>query len=100
MDIIRQIRDWMVAPSLSAGGASQVLKVRCNRCGEVLPVRINMMNDLSVEYNDRGDVTGYFCRKVAQGKGMCFQTVEIDLTYGPARVLVNHMIQGGTLVKE
>ncbi len=36
-----------------------LLHVRCARCGAVVQTRINLYNDLSVEYDDREELAGY-----------------------------------------
>ncbi len=67
--------------------------VRCNRCGELIRARVDLRNDLSPEYGERG--TTYFCRKVLMGEGRCFQRVEVELTFDDQHRLVNREINGG-----
>jgi hypothetical protein len=98
MNIFSSLRKWVLG---NAGASSMIgdsIRMRCQRCGEVLTVRINLMNDLSVEYDENGKVRGYFCRKVAMGKGMCFQRVVIESRYDAGRHLRERKVQAGTLM--
>jgi|WetSurMetagenome_2_1015567.scaffolds.fasta_scaffold863723_2 hypothetical protein len=97
MDILSALRKWFREPILSSATAGKAVRVRCNRCGEVMTVRINLMNDPSVEYDERGGITGYFCRKVAMGKGLCFQQIIIESKFDSNRRLMEHTVHGGTL---
>lgn len=73
--------------------------VNCNRCGEKLRGRVNLSNDLSINYAGKGKDT-YFCRKVIMGSGQCFQRVEVELAFDKNRKLINKEIQGGGFISE
>ena len=77
------------------------MAVRCNRCGEVLPVRVDMRNDLSIQYDQEGGQTTYTCRKLVSGDGsnLCFQKMEIVLKFDENRRLINREVTGGTFVE-
>ncbi|MFN2299474.1 MAG: hypothetical protein ACK2UB_11535 [Anaerolineales bacterium] len=77
-----------------------IIKVKCSRCGEILTARVNLANDLSVEYGASGTPQSYSCRKVLQGNGRCFQPVEVILTFDAQRVLQDREIHGGTFAEE
>ncbi len=64
--------------------------VKCNRCGEILEGRVNLDNDLSL--NDEGN--GYFARKGLMGSNLCFQQIEVELTFDSARQLIEKTITG------
>ena len=68
--------------------------VRCDRCGETIEGKVNLMDDLSMD-----DAGGYHVRKVLIGNGRCFQQIEVRLTFDPARQLSNRQIAGGTFVE-
>ncbi len=73
--------------------------VKCHRCGEVIRTRINLNNDLSIDYGEEGGATTYFCRKMLMGEsGICFQRIEIELTFDANRKLLNREITGGIFV--
>jgi hypothetical protein len=76
------------------------LAVQCNRCGEVIRAQINLNNDLSVEYDDKGNITSYFCRKVVIGKLRCYQPIEVALTFDANRKLVERKVKDGKLVED
>ena len=75
-------------------------KVRCLRCGEILPAQINLLNDLSIDYANAGEV--YIVRKLVTGSGAnrCFQTIELNMTFDKNRQLIKRSIQGGEFVDE
>ena len=74
-----------------------VFQVKCNRCGEILEGRVDLDNDLSVEFEGNSSV--YFGRKVVMGSGLCFQQVEVEMKFTSARTLIGQEAKGGTLVE-
>ena len=72
------------------------IEARCRRCGEVVRSRVNLYNDLSVEYTDRG--TEYLCHKTLMGEGRCFQRLDVDLVFDDKRRLIERRITGGEFV--
>ncbi len=90
--------------NLFGGGASAqpdkryyVFQVKCNRCGEIIEGRLDLDNDLSVEYEGNNSV--YFARKGLMGSGRCFQQVEIEMKFSPERKLIEREAHGGTFVE-
>ena len=71
--------------------------VKCDKCGEVIGGRINVFNDLSVEYEGSKNV--YFGRKVLMGTGLCFQKIEVELKFDEPRRLLEKHITGGKFVE-
>ena len=78
------------------------IHVKCNRCGEELTTRVNLNNDLSINYGaqEDGSDTTYFCRKTLMGSGdqRCFQRVEVNLTFDNHRHLINREVTGGEFI--
>ena len=70
--------------------------VKCNRCGEVIEGRVDLDNDLSLEYD--GDSTVYFVRKGLVGNNRCFQQIEVEMKFTPARTLIEQEVTGGQFV--
>lgn len=72
-----------------------VFQVRCKRCGEVLEGRVDMDNDLSVEYESGGD--SFYTHKVlmGDGKNLCFQQIEVGLKFDSKRKMVERRIESG-----
>ena len=70
--------------------------VKCRRCSEVIEGRVDLDNDLSVEYESSGDI--YRARKVLMGNDKCFQTIEVDLKFDHQRNLVGSQVSGGEFV--
>lgn len=71
--------------------------VKCRRCGETIDGRIDLDNDLSVEYEDGGDV--FYARKVLMGENRCFQRIEVNLEFNSVREIMEREIVGGEFVE-
>ena len=72
-------------------------QVKCNRCGEVIEGRVDLDNDLSLDY-ENGD-TVYFVRKGLVGNNRCFQQLEVEMKFTSDRALIEKQAQGGTFVE-
>lgn len=75
--------------------AGMYFYVRPNGCDEVVRVRIDRNNDLSLA----DDNTGYWVRKHVRGEA-CRQPVELELHFDSNRRLTNSSAEGGTLVEQ
>ena len=69
---------------------------RCNRCKEVLKARIDLYNDLSIDYDD--PKMGFYSRKVLMGTSRCFQQIEVNLKFNEKRKLTDSQVSGGQLI--
>ena len=69
---------------------------KCLRCGEIVASRVDLDNDLSVEYEEGGDI--YHSRKVLIGSGICFQRIEVEFKFTPERELIGQHIIGGEFI--
>ena len=67
--------------------------VKCLRCGEIIEGRVDLDNDLSVEYESSRDV--YYARKVLMGNKRCFQRVEVELKFTSTHELLEQHSTGG-----
>jgi hypothetical protein len=74
-----------------------VFQVKCKRCGEIIEGRIDLDNDLSVDYE--GDKNVYYGRKVLMGSGRCFQQIEVEAKFTPSRELIDREVKGGTFIE-
>ena len=70
--------------------------VKCNRCGETIEGRVDVDNDLSVEYESGGDV--FYARKTLMGDGRCFQRMEVELKFSASRELTEKQVNGGEFI--
>ncbi|SRR5258708_7927705 len=97
MNILKQLANIFVggSPMARTGDPGLYYYVRCDRCGEVIKVRINSMNDLS--QNDEGNA--WFARKTIVGR-RCYNRIEAEFVYDSKRQLTSSEIKGGTLVTE
>ena len=74
-----------------------VFDVKCKRCGETITGRIDLDNDLSVEYEAGGDV--FYARKVLMGENKCFQRVEVKIKFNAERQVIEKEIIGGEFIE-
>ena len=86
--------------SLFVGGTSSGqgdgvywIYVRCHRCGEVIKTRLDLLNSLTL--NDEG---GYVASKILVGNRLCFERIEVTLTFDENRRLINRHIQRGDFI--
>ena len=89
MDVFKSMFDQRGAPDKYG----YLIYVQCNRCGEAIKARIDMRNDLSAL-----DDGGFVVHKTLVGKGLCFQRVEANLTFGERRNVVSQEISGGNFI--
>ena len=84
MGFFKKLSDFFSA-SGKPGEMVMWVSVKCHRCGDIIQARIDLRNELSVQYQDGGQTT-YFCRKeLMSDKGLCFQRIEIELyPFSPA----------------
>ena len=100
MSLLQRILNVFSGGSGTGGSMLYPVKVKCNRCGEILTATVNLANDLSVEYGSTGSPQSYSCRKIVQGSGRCFQTIEVVLHFDSHRTLKEKEIHGGTFMEE
>lgn len=87
----------LISPSRLRETPVYWIHARCDRCGEEISARVNLYNDLSIEYE--GDQASYHCRKVLMGEGRCSQRIEVWLTFDQNRQLSDRQISGGTFIE-
>ena len=75
----------------------QVFHVKCNRCGEVIECRVDLDNDLSLDYE--GDSPVYFVRKGLVGNNRCFQQIGVEMKFNSDHDLMEKQVQGGTFIE-
>jgi hypothetical protein len=79
--------------SASSQNRYYTLSVKCLRCGEIIEGRVDLNNDLSVQYEESGDV--FYARKILMGENKCFQRIEVELKFTSTRELLEQHITGG-----
>lgn len=67
--------------------------VRCRRCGEVIKTRLDLLNSLAL--NDEG---GYTTTKTLVGNRLCFERIEVTLTFDENRRLLEREIVHGDFI--
>ena len=78
----------------SSGSDFYIFSVTCDRCGETIPGKVNLNNDLSLD--DQG---GYYVRKVLMGSGHCFQQIQMEFWFSSTKEVTDKQIEGGKFVE-
>ena len=94
MNLLKKL-STLFAATAQGSSNSYPLAVQCKRCGEIIPTQINLANDLSIEYDEAENVSGYICRKALLGKQRCFQQIVVTLTFDAKRKLVDRQVENG-----
>jgi len=100
MSLFKRILNIFSGGGGTSGSMLYPVTVKCNRCGEILTATVNLANDLSVEYSPSGSPQSYACRKLVQGSGRCFQTIEVVLKFDSHRALKEKEIHGGAFIED
>ncbi len=93
MNLLRKLMQSFSGGVTSGSDVGLYYYVRCNRCGEVIRVRINPLNDLS--YDDSGK--SLWAHKIIVGQ-RCYNRIEADFIYDTNRHLRSKDASGGTFV--
>ena len=85
--------------SIFAGGppgdqSGYWIYVRCRRCGEAIKTRIDLNNDLSLR-DDGGFVVN---KTLIGGSQLCFERIEVSLTFDAHRQLIDRQISRGEFI--
>ena len=83
----------------SAGGDNGIYYyIRCDRCGDLVRIRLNPTADLQQEFSANGDfVSGYYVRKMVVDQ-RCFRPIEVELRFDSRRHETSREIKGGQFV--
>lgn len=99
MSIFRKIAS-LFSSGIGEEGNAYWVRVRCDRCGETIQTRVDLHNDLSIQYGEENSEDTYYCRKVLIGNKRCFQKIEVELWFNGYHRLTEKKIQGGTFITE
>jgi len=87
------------------GGASRSpddnayhIYVRCDRCGRVVHVRIDMRNDLAADYGDTAAEGYTLVKEVMDDR--CFRIMRAELHFNTRRAEKSRAVEGGIFVTE
>ncbi len=97
MSFLKKISSMFSSPTRSDERAYWIY-ARCNRCKEVLRARVDLYNDLSLDYD--APQAAYICRKVLMGTSRCFQQIEVSLKFDQNRKLTDSQVSGGQLISQ
>ncbi len=74
-----------------------IFHVKCNRCGEIIEGRVDLDNDLSVDYEANREV--FYVRKGLVGANRCFQQIQVEIKFSSTRGVLEEHAQGGTFIE-
>lgn len=76
-------------------GRYHIVQVRCKRCGEILSARIDLLNDLSPDY----DAHTFHARKLVSGSGenRCFQVIELEIAFDQNKRVLEQRAAGAEI---
>ena len=73
------------------------LYVRCKRCGAPIHVRIDLRNELTIEYSDDEQPSGYqLIKEIMDDR--CFRLMRAELTFDARKRELSREIEGGTFM--
>jgi hypothetical protein len=75
------------------------LYVRCSRCGAPVHVRVHLFNDLTVDYDDNENVSGYKLHKEIMDS-RCFRLIYADLSFDRNRRELQRSVEGGEFISQ
>ena len=80
-------------------GTFHTFTVKCKRCGETIHGHVNVNNDPSLEFDEKGKPY-YTCRKVLVGNQLCFEKIEVVFVFNELRGVLDRQITGGEFVED
>jgi len=96
MSLLNKLASFL-SPRPKNTGRYLTIYVKCNHCGEKISGRVDLWNELSPDYD--GGAKSYHCRKVLMGSGLCFQQIEVQLTFDGKKRLLNEEVIGGDAIE-
>jgi hypothetical protein len=73
------------------------LYVRCKRCGAPIHVRVDPRNELTIEYGDDEQPSGYqLIKEIMDAR--CFRLMRAELTFDARKRELSREIEGGTFI--
>ena len=95
MGLGQTIKAWFGNGNDASDDANLWRYVRCQRCGEVIKVRVDLRNDPSLD-----DDGAYVVHKtLVGGTRRCFARMEMTLTFDAQHRLIGEEVTGGTFVE-
>jgi hypothetical protein len=99
MGLLKKISDLFM-PAKTSADTGYWIAARCRHCGETVRTRVNLGNDLSLDYGEDVEGVKYLCRKTLMGDQGCFQRIEVELFFDSQKRLVDRRITGGEFVDD
>lgn len=81
----------------SADGNALYFYVRCDRCADVVRVRVNTANELQQEFAEADGVAGYSLRKTVVD-ARCFRPIQVMMRFDGRRRETAREIQDGRFI--
>ncbi len=99
MSFLKKISNFFSSSNLRKNPSYWVY-VQCKKCSEKIKVRVNLYNDLSIQYGEKNEADSYFCRKMVIGNERCYRPIEVEMTFDRNKKLTDRQITGGSFISE
>jgi hypothetical protein len=93
MGFLDSIKSMFVGGGEGRAEPGHWIYVRCNRCGEVIKTRLDLRRNLSPR-----DEGGFMAHKTLVGNQLCFERIEVNLTFDENHHLVGREISRGEFI--
>lgn len=90
----------LFSPASQPSNWSYWMTVKCSRCGEIIRSRVDLRNDLSIEYGEGNGEPTYFTRKTIIGNERCYQPIEVELSFDRNHKVIERKIRNGQFAEE
>ncbi len=97
MGLLDSIKAIFTGGGAASDRGALYLYIRCNRCQDVVRLRVNLANELQQEFGEADGVEGYSLRKgVVDGR--CFRPIELRMRFDSRRRELSRELEGGEFV--
>ena len=99
MGLLDRLKETLGGGGGGAGADRDALYfyVRCDRCADVVRVRVNLANELQQEFAESDGVSGYSLRK-AVVDAKCFRPIQVTMRFDGRRRELSREIEGGQFI--
>lgn len=100
MGFLKNLKNFFMVPSSSGTGNFIIYRIRCDRCGEEIEIKLRRSSDISRVYEGEENPPGaaFFVRKEILGS-RCNNLIYLSLYFGENFNLISRDITGGKLVE-
>ena len=99
-NFLENLKKIFTVPAGDTASKFITFKVRCNKCGEEITVKVRKDSDISgVSENESRPGAEYFLRKEILGE-KCNNLIRVEVCFGPGFNVISKEITGGKFVEQ